>query len=91
MSSTNRDLNRLTNLKLVKQQLFNHPAISRAAVARNTGLTRSTTSSLFAELDRQGFVRHLGRGQATENGGRKPELYTINTHYGYIACFNLDQ
>ncbi|VTX55292.1 ROK family transcriptional regulator [Limosilactobacillus oris] len=89
MSSTNRDLNRLTNLKLVKQQLFNHPAISRAAVARNTGLTRSTTSSLFAELDRQGFVRHLGRGQATENGGRKPELYTINTHYGYIACFNL--
>ena len=44
---------------------------------------------MFAELDRQGFVRHLGRGQATENGGRKPELYTINTHYGYIACFNL--
>lgn len=85
----NRDLNRLANLKRVKQQLFNHAAISRADISRNTGLTRSTVSSLFVELDKQEYIKHLGRGDSTESGGRKPELYTVNTHYGYIACFNL--
>lgn len=84
-----RDLTRLNNIKRVKQQLFNHAAISRADIARNTGLHKSTISSIFSELDKQGFITHLGRGNSTEDGGRKPELFTINTHYGYIACFNL--
>lgn len=85
----NRDLNRLTNLKTVKQQLFNHPAISRADISRNTGLTRSTISSLFSELDAHGYIEHLGRGTSTGSGGRKPEMYTFNARYGYVACFNI--
>lgn len=84
-----RDLTRLTNIKRVKQQLFNNAAISRADIARNTGLHKSTISSIFAELDQQGYIAHLGRGNSTEGGGRKPELFTINSHFGYVACFNI--
>lgn len=84
-----RDLTRLNNIKRVKQQLFNNAAISRADIARNTGLHKSTISSIFAELDQQGYITHLGRGNSTEGGGRKPELFTINGHYGYVACFNI--
>lgn len=84
-----RDLTRLNNIKRVKQQLFNHAEISRADIARNTGLHKSTISSIFSELDDQCYITHLGRGDSTEDGGRKPELFTINAHYGYIACFNL--
>ncbi|QZN93568.1 ROK family transcriptional regulator [Limosilactobacillus panis] len=84
-----RDLTRLNNIKRVKQQLFNNAAISRADIARNTGLHKSTISSIFAELDQQGYIAHLGRGNSTEGGGRKPELFTINSHFGYVACFNI--
>lgn len=84
-----RNLDRLTHLKKVKQQLFNNEAISRAEIARNTGLHKSTVTSLFNELDQDGLVKHLGRGDSTDNGGRKPELYTFNTNYGYVACFNI--
>lgn len=84
-----RDLTRLNNIKRVKQQLFNNAAISRADIARNTGLHKSTISSIFAELDQQGYIVHLGRGNSTEGGGRKPELFTINSHFGYVACFNI--
>lgn len=87
--SAGRNLDRLTHLKKVKQQLFNNTAISRAEIARNTGLHKSTVTSLFNELDQQGLVQHLGRGDSTESGGRKPELYTFNTQYGYVACFNI--
>lgn len=87
--SAGRNLDRLTHLKKVKQQLFNNAAISRAEIARNTGLHKSTVTSLFNELDQQGLVQHLGRGDSTESGGRKPELYTFNTQYGYVACFNI--
>lgn len=87
--TTNRDLNRLANLKVVKQQLFNQAAISRAEIARNVNLHKSTISSIFTELDREGYIKHLGRGESTGSGGRKPELFTINAQYGYVACFNI--
>lgn len=89
MKQINRDRNRLANLKAVKQQLLNNAAISRADIARNINLHKSTISSLFTELDKEGYIKHLGRGKSTESGGRKPELYTINSHYGFIACFNI--
>lgn len=89
MDKKQRNLNRVTHLKKVKQQLFNNTAISRADISRNTGLHKSTITSLFNELDREGIIKHLGRGDSTESGGRKPELYTFNTHYGYVACFNI--
>lgn len=85
----NHSPTRCINLSTVKQQLFNHQAISRADIARYTGLHRSTISSLFDELDTQGYIHHLGHGKSTTVGGRKPELYTFNGHYGYVACFNI--
>lgn len=89
MDRFNRNLDRVTNLRTVKQQLFNNRAVSRADIARNTGLHKSTISSLLKELDAQGYVTHLGQGHSTESGGRRPELYTFNKHYGYVACFNI--
>lgn len=89
MDRKQRNLNRVAHLKKVKQQLFNNAAISRADISRNTGLHKSTITSLFDELDQEGIIKHLGRGDSTGSGGRKPELYTFNTHYGYVACFNI--
>lgn len=85
----NRDLTRSNNLKLVLQQLFNHDEISRAEVARVLGMSRSTISSLFNELDEQGYVNHLGQGDSSEVGGRKPEMVQLNSRYGFIASFNI--
>ncbi|WP_294544445.1 ROK family transcriptional regulator [uncultured Limosilactobacillus sp.] len=88
-NTENRDLTRSNNLKLVMQQLFNHDESSRAEIARKLGMSRSTISSLFNELDEQGYIKHLGRGGSSVVGGRKPEMVQLNSHYGFIASFNI--
>lgn len=91
MVAQGRELNvaRQQNLKRVLRLLINEAPISRAEIARQTGMSRSTVSSVFSALDRQGYVAHLGPGESTEAGGRRPDLYAFNGRYGYIASFNL--
>lgn len=88
-NAENRDLTRVTNLKLVMQQLFNNQMTSRAEIARTLQMSRSTISSLYNELDEQGYIEHLGQGDSSVVGGRKPELVKLNSHYGFVACFNI--
>lgn len=85
-----RNLSRIQNKKLVLQQLFNNSETSRAEIARQLNLNKSTVSSIYTELDEEGFIKGVRRGESTSNGGRKPRLICLNPDYGYVACFNLD-
>ena len=46
---------RLTNRRRVLQELFNHEATSRAEIASRLNLNKSTVSSLYNELQAEGF------------------------------------
>jgi predicted NBD/HSP70 family sugar kinase len=50
--------------------------VSRAELARQTGLSRTTVGTLVDELLRVGLVRELGPGDST--GGRPPSLLAYN-------------
>lgn len=63
-----KDLNRGLILSVVRQERV----LSRAAVARLSGLSKVTVSSLIDELVQVGLLRELGVGQS--NGGRPPQL-----------------
>lgn len=56
-------------------------SISRADIARATGLTPATVSNITAELIGLSLVKEMERGES--NGGRKPVLLSINK----TACY----
>ncbi|WP_243077106.1 ROK family transcriptional regulator [Microbacterium sp. SS28] len=60
------------NRSLVLQTLFHQGAMSRADLARETGLTRVTISDLVAELIADGFVAEMGMREASGPG--KPAM-----------------
>lgn len=60
------------NRSLVLQNLFHQGAMSRADLARETGLTRVTISDLVAELITDGFVSEMGVREAAGPG--KPAM-----------------
>ncbi|MCC2033986.1 ROK family transcriptional regulator [Microbacterium allomyrinae] len=60
------------NRSLVLQTLFHQGAMSRADLARETGLTRVTMSDLVAELIADGFVAEMGVREASGPG--KPAM-----------------
>ncbi|WP_367342398.1 ROK family protein [Limosilactobacillus sp.] len=86
--STSKPSQHRQNLKLLLQQVFNNQPTSRIEIAHQTGLNKSTISSLYNELDEQQLFEEVGQGESTSSGGRRPKLVRINKKYGLIASFD---
>ncbi|WP_437583036.1 ROK family transcriptional regulator [Paramicrobacterium sp. CJ85] len=63
---------RAHNRALILQMLYRGTPLSRADMARESGLTRVTVSDLVAELQREGFI--VERGVRTASGPGKPAV-----------------
>ena len=70
MSQTHRAAHRL-----VLREVYRHSPISRADVARRTGLTRTTVSDVVDQLLADGLAQEVGRGRST--GGKAPILLQV--------------
>lgn len=71
--NTIRDINKQIVLNYVRVR----SPISRAEIARETSLQRSTVSAIVDELQNEGLIEELGTGDST--GGRKPTLLQLRT------------
>ncbi len=63
---------RTQNSTLVLELIWRERQISRADIARQTGLSPSTVSAIVGDLERAGLVREIGAGAS--RGGRRPVL-----------------
>lgn len=66
---------RAHNAGLVLRALYDLGPISRADIARLTGLTRTSVGELVADLERDGLAEDVGRGKST--GGKQPTLVAL--------------
>jgi predicted NBD/HSP70 family sugar kinase/biotin operon repressor len=71
--NTIRDINRQIVLNYVRER----EPISRAEIARETQLQRSTISTIVEALKTEGLVEEVGEGEST--GGRRPTLLRLRT------------
>ena len=81
---------RRLNRRRVINALRQHGMISRAEIARRTGLSRSTVSSLVSELQSDGLVMEREEQGAAhgEHGGRPPILLSFDASAG--AALGID-
>jgi N-acetylglucosamine repressor len=63
------------NTRLVLKTIYNQDRISRADIARATRLTKTTVSSIVADLIQEGLVEETGLG--TSDGGKPPILLSV--------------
>ena len=66
---------RVHNERLVLRILYDRSPISRADIARQTHLTRTTVSNVVATLFERGMVEEVGRGPSS--GGKAPILLRL--------------
>ena len=69
--NTIRDINRQIVLNYVRER----EPISRAEIARETELQRSTVSAIVEDLTREGLIEEVGEGEST--GGRRPTMLKL--------------
>lgn len=71
--ATIRDINRQIVLNYVRER----EPISRAEIARETALQRSTVSAIVDDLQAGGLIEEIGEGEST--GGRPPTLLRLRS------------
>ncbi|SRR6266511_1320652 len=78
---------RALNEQLVLETLLREGAVSRARLARLTGLSKPTVSSVVQGLEDCALVRPQGRHRG--NTGRPSTLYEVNPRAGYVLGVDL--
>lgn len=85
----NRDLIRAINRSHVLNVIKADGPIGRAEIARRTGLSPATVTSISAKLISQGLVLEKAAGDSS--GGRPPILLVINPRGGYVVGIKLTE
>ncbi|ANS75942.1 transcriptional regulator [Paenibacillus yonginensis] len=89
IKKTDQDVMRENNTKLVLKTLFDTDQTSRSLIAEKINLQKSTVSSIVRELHEQGLIEELGIGEASNIGGRRPNLIRFNRKFGLVLAFDM--
>ncbi|MFQ9636968.1 MAG: ROK family transcriptional regulator [Eisenbergiella sp.] len=90
MKLVNQQLIKNTNLKQLYNSVFENRGISRAALAKQTGLSRTAVSALIDELSERGFLYDSGMGDSS-GVGRKPNCLELCAGNYYVAVFGWEE
>jgi predicted NBD/HSP70 family sugar kinase len=77
------------NRRLVLRTLYDYGPISRADVARLTGLTRTTVSDVVGMLIGDGMAQEVGRGPSS--GGKAPILVSVVDDARHVIGLDLGE
>lgn len=78
---------RQASTRLVIERVLREGPISRAEIARGTGLSKQTISDVMRELERDGWVREEGQVQGAV--GRSAVTYTIRPDAAFVLGIDL--
>lgn len=76
------------NTQLVLRTIFSRQATSRAEIARQTGLTKTTVSEIVLNLIDAGLVEETGVGSSA--GGKPPTLLNPVAGARQVVCLDLE-
>ncbi len=80
---------RAHNASLVLRALYDRGPISRAEIARLSGLTRTSVGELVGELEQDGLAQEVGRGPST--GGKAPTLVSLIDDARHMVTLDLGE
>lgn len=87
MQKATRQQTKRHNLRLVMRTIHNHEGISRADIARTTGLTRPTVSRIVNKLIGERYVIETGLGPSA--GGKRPTLLDVDLNSHQLLAVDL--
>ena len=88
MITGSKELIRDMNSHLILEMILKESTISRAALAKTSGLTKATVSAIVQKLIEQNLVIEAGNDNTTL--GRKPILLTFHANCGYALSIDVN-
>ena len=87
MKKATRQHTKTHNSQLILQTIYDRGRVSRADIARLTGLTRTTVSDIVGELMEDGLVAEVGIGPSAD--GKPPILLSVVADSRHIIAIDL--
>ncbi len=78
-----------SNQKAVLGLFKHHDTLSITETSRITGLSKTTVIKIFDYLLSGNIIISTGKGDSTASGGKKPELFELNSRYGYALSIHI--
>lgn len=88
MRTGSKELIRDINSHLILEIILREGKISRAALSKQSGLTKATVSAIVLELIEKNLVIEVGSDDTSM--GRKPILLTFNASCGHVLSIDLN-
>ncbi len=77
------------NTRVVLDLVRSRDDISVADISESIHLSKTTVKKVLDLLAAAGIVLSAGKGESTNEGGKKPELYRFSNHYGYSISLHV--
>jgi N-acetylglucosamine repressor len=77
------------NTRVVLDLVRARDAISVADISETIHLSKTTVKKILDMLAEAGILLSAGKGDSTQEGGKKPELYRFNMKYGYSISLHV--
>jgi N-acetylglucosamine repressor len=77
------------NIRNVLGQIRKHDVFAVAELSREVRLSKTTVKKTIDLLTAMNLVVSAGKGESTEEGGKRPELYRFNSGAGYVISLHV--
>ncbi len=81
---------RANNCKAIMSMFRVTDTLQISDIAREINLSKTTVSKIVMSLVNQGFLLSNGKGASTEEGGKKPELFSLNPQHSHCLTVGIE-
>ena len=92
LKSSNKPVNiKYHNQKLILSLFRQADTLSIAEIAERIKLSKTTIAKVIGEFEAKGLILCAGKGESTEVGGKKPEIFAFNAAFAHVAAMAIRQ
>jgi predicted NBD/HSP70 family sugar kinase len=77
------------NQKLILSMFRKRDILSIAEISRRINLSKTTVTKVVNDFEAKGLVVAVGKGDSTDVGGKKPELFSFNAAYSHVIALTI--
>ncbi|GHV90743.1 hypothetical protein AGMMS50268_12460 [Spirochaetia bacterium] len=78
------------NQKLILSMFRKKESLSIAEIANRINLSKTTVTKVVNEFEAKGMVLATGKGNSTDVGGKKPEIFAFNAAWSYVIVLTIN-
>ena len=74
----NANTNKPSSRRGILELFYHGDNLSVSQIAEKMSLSRTFVSKVIADIEKNGLIRSVGKGDSTLKGGKKPELFVLD-------------